>query len=99
MTTTTSATTARTRALATLQAHLTGPYTDERCAAVGRAPCRLSDAIRAAAAVHDLALPWQMADLLADLSLWADDERAERYVAGYREGHAYGAAEAYRTAA
>ncbi|MEB3270560.1 MAG: hypothetical protein VKJ44_02770 [Synechococcus sp.] len=94
----TTDTTARRRALATLQAHLSGPYTDERCAAVGRAPCRLSDALRAAAVIAPAAKPWQLADLFADLSLWADDERAERYVTGYREGHARGAAEAYRVA-
>lgn len=99
MTTTTSATTARTRALATLQAHLPGPWTDERSAAVGRAPCRLSEAIRAAAAIRPGALPWQKAELLGELAQWADDERAERYVSGYREGHSCGAAEAYRVAA
>jgi len=101
---TATTTTPREQALALLQAiDRHGAYTDAASADNDREPCRLDEAIRAAATVIEGAMPAgnvppELAELFSALALWAWDERQARYVTGYREGHDRGAAEAYRVA-
>jgi hypothetical protein len=97
-------TTPRDQALALLQSiDRHGAYTDAASADEDREPCRLDEAIRAAATVIEGAIPAgnvppELAELFEALALWAWDEQHARYVSGYREGHDRGAAEAYRVA-
>ena len=81
----TTATEPREQALSLLQAiDRHGAYTDDASAANDREPCTLSDAIRAAAAVIEGAMPAddvppELAELFSSLAMWAWDEGHKRY--------------------